>query len=295
MKKTVNLTAAIAAVERFEAASLTVRELASAFDAHYPTKAITPHLTGWLTAIGDTDAWAITTDQLNRGVKALLAAGYSPGYTNRQISALGSAYKWAKDEHLTPRNFRSPTLGVRRKAEDLRRVECNATELKRLREGAFAHRDRRFALFIALMMDTGARPSEVLSRRWDEIDLDKGEILAPTTKTGKPRVLFFTSQTAGLARRLRPQDRTQLVFGGRTGSPNKFRKAWRNLTTAIGRPDLRVYDLRHVAAARLLRTGVTLGVASQVLGHSSLILHRRYAHLETQPLRAAQESAWTNG
>ncbi len=115
----------------------------------------------------------------------------------------------------------------------------------------------------------------------------------PITKTGKPRVLFFTPATANLARRLRPQDRTQLVFSGRTGSPNKFRKAWRNLATAVGRPDLRVYDLRHVAAARLLRTGATLGIASQVLGHSSLILHRRYAHLETEPLRSAQESAWT--
>jgi site-specific recombinase XerD len=85
------------------------------------------------------------------------------------------------------------------------------------------------------------------------------------------------------------------VFVGRTGKPCKFLKAWRNLKAAIGRPDLHVYDLRHVVAARLLRSGATLGVASQVMGHSSLIMHRRYGHLETQSLRAAQESAWTNG
>jgi integrase len=172
-------------------------------------------------------------------------------------------------------------------------VECSAEELTRLRDGAFAHRDRRFALFIALMMDTGARPSELLVRQWDEIDLDKGEVLVPITKTGKPRILFFTPQTASLARRLRPKDPSALVFRGRTGAPNKFYKAWRNLAEAVGRPDLRVYDLRHVAAARLLRAGATLGVASQVLGHSSLILHRRYGHLEAESLRNAQESAWS--
>lgn len=291
----VNIAAAFDAVDTHQAARLTVRELVSSFDAHHPTQAITHHLARWLDSIGDMDAWSITTPQLRRAVNALLDGGYLPGYTNRQLSALRSAYKWAQDRHLTPADFRSPTKDVRRKAEAIRRVVVDPKDVQRLRDGAHAHRDRRFSLLVNLLLDTGARPSELLARRWDEVDLDKREILAPLTKTGVPRVLFFSTTTANLARRLRPNDLTQLVFAGRTGSPNKFYKAWRNLVTGIGLPDLHMYDCRHLVAARLLRAGTTLGVASQVLGHSSLILHSRYGHLETQPLRTAQEMAWSKG
>ncbi len=45
--------------------------------------------------------------------------------------------------------------------------------------------------------------------------------------------------------------------------------------------------MRHVAAQRLLKGGVTVGVASQILGHSSNILQRRYGHLETTTLQRA--------
>ena len=60
----------------------------------------------------------------------------------------------------------------------------------------------------------------------------------------------------------------------------------------IGRKDLHMHDIRHAAAANLLRAGVTLGVAAQVLGHDPAVLARRYGHLETAALRAAQEQAW---
>ena len=64
------------------------------------------------------------------------------------------------------------------------------------------------------------------------------------------------------------------------------------VTKEIGLPDLHMHDLRHAAAADLLRSGVTLGVAAQVLGHSPQVLARRYGHLETATLRQAQEQRW---
>ena len=70
------------------------------------------------------------------------------------------------------------------------------------------------------------------------------------------------------------------------------RQAWGRWPRAIGQPELRMHDLRHAAAGRLLRSGVTLGVAAQVLGHDPAVLARRYGHLETAALRAAQEQAW---
>jgi integrase len=84
-----------------------------------------------------------------------------------------------------------------------------------------------------------------------------------------------------------------LVFEGRTPmQPISYRAAWVQAVKTLGRPDLHIHDIRHAAAANLLRAGVTLGVAAQVLGHDPAILARRYGHLETDTLRRAQEQAW---
>lgn len=115
------------------------------------------------------------------------------------------------------------------------------------------------------------------------------------TKTDQPRVLFFSEETADLMRRIWPtkRDPAALPFEGRrAGQPISFRTAWTKLTKAIGGPDLHMHDMRHHRPAELLRAGVTVGVASKVLGHSSLILARRYGHLENATLREATEQSW---
>ena len=110
-----------------------------------------------------------------------------------------------------------------------------------------------------------------------------------TTKTDRPRVLFFTDSTADLMRRswTRREPEALLFEGRMPGVPIRYRAAWCELVDGIGRPDLHMHDLRHVAAQRLLKGGVTVGVASQILGHSSNILQRRYGHLETGALQDA--------
>jgi integrase len=185
-------------------------------------------------------------------------------------------------------------LGVRRFEEGIRRVHVEREQLDSLLARALAFRDRRFAVFVSLLIETGARKSELLERRWSEVDLERREILAPVTKNGTPRVLFFSPQTAALIERVYPSRRPDaLVFEGRVpGQPVSFRKAWATATSEAGVAQLRIHDIRHAAAASLLRAGVTLGVAAQVLGHDPAVLARRYGHLETGALRRAQERAW---
>jgi integrase len=107
-------------------------------------------------------------------------------------------------------------------------------------------------------------------------------------------VLHFRDETAALIRRVfQKRAADQLPFEGRVpGQPICFRKAWLTAVREVGLPDLHMHDVRHAAAAGLLRAGVTLGVAAQVLGHSPQVLARRYGHLETGALRKAQEQAW---
>jgi integrase len=57
-----------------------------------------------------------------------------------------------------------------------------------------------------------------------------------------------------------------------------------------GLDDFRFHDLRHTTATRLRRAGAGLDVVADVLGHSSLVMARRYAHLGSADLRAAMDS-----
>jgi integrase len=185
---------------------------------------------------------------------------------------------------------------VSRFEEPIRRIHIEASDLEKLRTRDLAFPDRRFGIFVALLIETGARKSELLERRWKDVDLADRQILAPTTKNGTPRVLFFSEQTEALLRRACPKlDAEDLIFEGRVpGQPISFRRAWTILTAEVGLPNLHMHDIRHAAAANLLRAGVTLAVAAQVLGHDPAVLARRYGHLETGTLRRAQEASWRN-
>jgi integrase len=293
VRKSINMSAALAAAEHHEAQQLTLTELIRAWST-VVLDGSDLRLRKWLQALGHRSAWDIQSGDLITCAQAMVQEGYKPSSANRDLSALGSAYRWAINRRLSPRGFRSPTLDVPRMEEGIRHVSLSDQELDALRARARGFRDRRFGVFVELLIDTGARKSELLERRWSDIDLDRGEILCAKTKTGVPRVLHCRPEVAGLIRRVFPRrDDDALVFEGRVpGRPVDFKKAWKTCVTDIGRPGLHMHDIRHVVAARLLRSGATLGVAAQVMGHSPQVLARRYGHLETAPLRQAQERSW---
>lgn len=294
MRQKINLRQAMAQVTENIATEMTLKELVDAYCA-VQFDGVDLRMRKWVEAFGPESAWAITTRQISLAAEAMLQSGlYKPSTINRDTSTLGTIYKWAVRRHLAPTGFVSPTLGLSRFEEGIRRVEIKDKEVRALLEGAKAFSDRRFAVFIRLAIETGARRGELRERKWADVDLEARAITVMDTKTDRPRVLFFSEETADLMRRVWPHRQDdQLLFEGRIrNQPIDYRRQWSELTTAIGRPDLHLHDLRHHRAAELLKAGTTIAVAAQVLGHSSLILQRRYGHLENATLRAATEASW---
>ncbi len=290
----INLRTAMAQTTEHIALELTLAELVGAYCAVVFDGADL-RLRKWVDAFGQDSAWSLTTRQIALAAEAMLEHGYRASTVNRDTSTLGTVYRWAIRKRLAPAGFVSPTLGLLRYEEPIRRVEIKDPEIVAILEGAKAYSDRRFAVFVRLLIETGGRRGEIRERRWSDVDLEKREIACDRTKTDRPRILFFSEETAQLIRRVWPKRADhELVFASpRTpGKPVDYRRQWMELTAAIGRPDLHLHDLRHHRAAALLKAGTTVAVAAQVLGHSSLILQRRYGHLETATLRAATEASW---
>ncbi len=200
-KKSLDLASAVGAMADQPGQQLTLQELVRAYCVAKSDNNDL-RLKKWLDAFGQQSAWSITCEQLEVASQAMLEHDYAPATANRDLSGLGSVYKWARERRLCPRGFKSPTLGVKRYDEPIRRVHIDQDMLDKLKQGVLGFRNRQFAVFVALLIDTGARKSERLLRRGKDFNLEQCEILAPTTKNGTPRVLFFSQETAQLMRRV---------------------------------------------------------------------------------------------
>jgi integrase len=294
-RPSIDISAALAADTEHQPRDMTLSELVRAYDAH-TCNANHYRLRKWLDALGGTCAWDITCEQLSVATQAMVSAGYKASTPNRDLSALGSVYRWAIEKRLAPKRFRSPTIGAKRFKEDIRRVHVTEQEIRALRDGSVAYPDRRFGVFVNLLLDSGARKGEVYNRRWSQVDLEKCELLLPTSKNGQPRTMHFSQRTRELILRVYPvRPDIGLLFEGLVPQrPKSYRVAWAKLTKAIGRPDLRLHDSRHIVAAGMLRSGVSLPVAAQAIGNSPAVLAARYGHLETKTLRGAVSSQWSH-
>ena len=285
------LAAAVCAALPGVGEELTFRELASAYCATERAQSDDKsRLKCWLPALGNMRAWDVSPEHLRAGLVVYEQAGYSPGYLNRLVNSIGSMYRWSIKTGRAPAAFASPTLKIARKTETPRVFIADPERIERLRAVALADKDRRFACWVAALIDTGARKSEITDRTWSEIDLDAGTIALPGTasKTGRGRVLHLSPGTCELWKRTWPASvRSPAVkpFASRTGSGTVlWRKRWANACTEVGLDGMHPHDLRKAAAAKLLTAGVGIGRAAQVIGNSARTLERFYGHLDRAAL-----------
>ena len=131
-------------------------------------------------------------------------------------------------------------------------------------------------------LNTGMRKGEILNLKWDHVDLSSGFILLDEgiTKTGQRREIPINTTLEYLFNEI-PRERESIyVFTGENGKPYKSNK--RSFGTALkkaGIQDFRFHDLRHTFASQLIMAGVDISTVRELLGHKSLKMTMRYAHL----------------
>ena len=147
-------------------------------------------------------------------------------------------------------------------------------------------------MIVVLALSTGARRGELLTLRWTDVDLKRGMLTFRETKNGETRSVPLTgggfdalTQHAKV-RRLN----TPLVFPDRTGTrPLGIRGAFDNAVKRSGIADFHFHDLRHTFASYLAMNGASLLEIAEVLGHKTLAMVKRYAHLSEAHTRGVVE------
>lgn len=172
-------------------------------------------------------------------------------------------------------------------------------KLKRERESGNKHRAERgypllpdlstktFADYleplVILAMNTGMRRGELLSLRWQNVNLDRDvlTIEAANAKSGKARHIPLNQKAkSALTNWKNDCDSLLWVFEGKPEQPLKdIKKAWSTILEDAKIKDFRFHDLRHHFASRLVMAGVDLNTTRELLGHGSLDMTLRYSHL----------------
>lgn len=144
---------------------------------------------------------------------------------------------------------------------------------------------------IRLLLLTGCRLREILHLRWQDVDMERGFLNLPTSKTGRKTVVLGAPALKVLADLPRVKGNPYVIVGESAEKPRSdLKRPWKRITDHAGLADLRLHDLLHSFASAGAASGMGLLMVGKLLGHSSPSTTQRYAHIADDPLRRASEN-----
>lgn len=233
----------------------------------------------------------ITRGEVEAHLEALSAQGLAPTTCNRILAVLKSICSLATLQGALPPG-QSPCAGVSMFKIHEQREHCLTSEEARRLMRALEKSGRAEAFVIRLLLLTGARKSEILKARWEDVRLDHRLLTVPLSKSGRPRHISLSSEAIAIIRAIPRTAGSPWLFPGHApGKPlSDIYLFWKELRQKLGLPGVRIHDLRHTFASLLVNAGHSLYEVQKLLGHSDPRTTMRYAHLGQDALVAAAET-----
>jgi integrase len=229
--------------------------------------------------------------------KLHLEVKHAPYQANRLLAVVASMYSFGDKHGLTPEDF-NPAKKIERFPEARRERFLTTDELQKLGQ-AFQELDEsgRFGTAIPALMFlllTGARLNEILKLKWSYVDLERGLLLLPDSKTGKKAITLNSASAtilSNLKTKAEKKNGEYVFYGVDPEIPRSdLKKPWAAVTEVAGLAGLRIHDLRHSFASVGAGAGLGLPIVGKLLGHTQASTTQRYAHLDVDPLRRAADT-----
>ncbi len=209
----------------------------------------------------------------------------APATVNRVLCRLrhmlNRAVEW---DHLD----KSPMVGLKFLRENnARQRYLSLEECSRLIEGCIAP---HLQAIVILALHTGMRQGEILKLQYGDLDFATGFILVRDSKNGEPRHIPMDRTVAMLLKAWNPLGRSEFLFPSYLGGHlTEIRKGFQCACERAGLSNLHFHDLRHTFASQWMMNGGDLYALKDILGHKSILMTQRYAHLSPKYKRAVIE------
>jgi integrase len=241
----------------------------------------------WSSRLGTLDLRDVTPAHVAEA-KSALAVGMTPRGTirtpasvNRYLAVLSHLFNVAMLEwNLVDDN---PCGKVKKLKEPKGRVRFLSDEERRLiLDNVRKSKSRHLYPLVMLALCTGMRQGEVRWLTWDRVDFERSRVLLEDTKNDErrsvplPPAAFKALQDW---KAIAPE--TALLFPSTNDphEPVEVARTWARMMKRIGIKDFHFHDLRHTTASYLAMSGATTQEIAEILGHKTLAVVKRYAHL----------------
>ena len=264
--------------------------------------------------IGDIPLEKLTTLDLQKFYKKLLSngrvdrleskgqpKGLSPKTVRNIHQILSSALKLAQEQRIILAN---PAEGCALPKTEHR--EMKTLPVEQLQSFLREAKDSGVFELYYLELATGLRRGELLGLKWEDIDLEHGDLRvrrqiaringqvveAPLKTKNAYRTLPLAEDTISILKEQKKRvGSSPWVFPSATGgpiSPDSVLHMLHRVLKRAGLPQVRFHDLRHTFATLALQNGVDIKTVSGMLGHFSAgFTLDTYAHVTTSAQKAA--------
>jgi len=188
----------------------------------------------------------------------------------------------------------NPAQGIKKFKEKSRDRFLHPDELPRFFESLDAESNDTIRDYIYVSLFTGARRSNVLAMRWEELNFERKEWLVPETKNGEHLRIHLIEKVIDILKT------RQTMYGGRewvfegtgaTGHLMEPKMGWKRILERAGIKDLRLHDLRRTLGSWQAATGANSFTIGKSLGHKNQASTAVYARLNIDPVRESVEKA----
>jgi integrase len=260
---------------------------------------VAPSCTLWEQHLGSQTPLAKVTSQQIEDYKLKRARQVSRSTTDKDLTVLKAFFNWCISHRLAVSN---PVRRVKLFHEDNSRLRyLTREEYDRLIDAARTLASRSSVSTpspylvekIVLAAHTGLRRGSLFNLRWDQIDLANRVLRIPRTKSGRPLSVPINLTARGVLETLYA-DRDPVcpwVFPHRSGPTagepvQDIKNGFHAALALAGIQDFTWHDLRHTFASWLMMRGASLRSVAELLGHQSMKMTMRYAHLSPAFLSA---------
>ena len=219
-----------------------------------------------------------------------------PAMANMVVETLSHMYALAKGWDMVPEDCDDPCQSIpmnpKRKRERFL-TDAEFTRLGRVLDQVSDNGGQISAgtvTTIRLLMLTGCRKNEIMTLRWEHVDLDKAEMRIVDGKTGS-RTVHLSPSAVGVLKALpREPGVPWVVPGAKPGTHMAdIDGAWQTIRARAALHDVRMHDIRHSFASRALALGEGLPIIGRLLGHRRIETTARYAHLARDSVKESAE------
>jgi integrase len=216
------------------------------------------------------------------------------GAANRVLALLSKMMNLAEKWGLRP-DGSNPRRHVEKFEETKRERYLTGDELARLGDVLTETEQASTELpsviaAVRLLVLTGCRLSEILTLQWQFVDLQAACLRLPESKTGA-KIVHLNAPALEVLAGIEPQNENRwVIVGAKAGSHLiNLEKPWRRIRARARLDDVRLHDLRHSFASVAVGLGEGLPMFGKLFGHTQTQTTARYAHLASDPVKAATE------